>query len=477
MRQADSKAFPSLRDSLSRGVAYGLFALLGVTPVCAQDSAPPRPTPMFSRWQENWSALADPSLRNRPGDGLKYIPLAEGDPDSYLSFGLNLRERMEYNDAVAFGTGGSRSDRYLIQRLQVHADLHFNKHWQLFTQLEDARDYGKKVTTPADRNPADVRLAFVAYNTTMGDNTFKFRAGRQEFAFDLQRFVSLRDGPNVRQAFDAVWADWETPDWRLIGFVSQPVQYRDAQDFDDYSDRHLRFNMVRAEHLLFGKQELSAYYALYSRDNAHYIDAGGRESRHILDVRYAGAAHGLDWDLETMLQRGSVGASDIRAWAIGTRAGYTFATTSWQPRLGLQLDAASGDHHGADHTLGTFNPLFPNGYYLTLAGYTGYVNFIHLKPSVTVKPISRLTLTAAFALQWRQTTADAVYTQPNIPIPGTAGHGGRRTGSYGQLRGDYAINSNLVAALEMVHFEVGDALRRAGAHNSNYLGAELKYQW
>jgi len=178
-----------------------------------------------------------------------------------------------------------------------------------------------------------------------------------------------------------------------------------------------------------------------------------------------------------MLQRGSVGASDIRAWAIGTRAGYTFATTSWQPRLGLQLDAASGDRHGTDHTLGTFNPLFPNGYYLTLAGYTGYVNFIHLKPSVTVKPISRLTLTAALALQWRQTTADAVYTQPNIPIPGTAGHGGRRTGSYGQLRGDYAINSNLVAALEMVHFEVGDALRRAGAHNSNYLGAELKYQW
>ncbi|HMH67255.1 MAG TPA: alginate export family protein [Pinirhizobacter sp.] len=421
--------------------------------------------------------MANPSLRNRPGDGLKYIALAEGDPDSYLSFGMNLRERMEYNDAVAFGTGGSRSDSYLIQRLQVHADLHLDKHWQLFTQLEDARDYGKQVTTPADRNPADVRLAFVAYNTTMGDNTFKFRVGRQEFAFDLQRFVSLRDGPNVRQAYDAIWADWETPDWRVIGFVSQPVQYRDAQDFDDYSDRHLRFNMVRAEHPLFGTQELSAYYALYSRDNAHYIDASGRESRHILDVRYAGGAHGLDWDLETMLQRGSVGASDIRAWAIGTRAGYTFATTSWQPRLGLQLDAASGDHHGADHTLGTFNPLFPNGYYLTLAGYTGYVNFIHLKPSVTVKPVTRLTLTAALALQWRQTTADAVYTQPNIPIPGTAGHGGRRTGSYGQLRGDYAINSNLVAALEMVHFEVGDALRRAGAHNSNYLGAELKYQW
>jgi hypothetical protein len=421
--------------------------------------------------------LADPPLRNLPGDRLKYIPLVDGDPASYLSFGLNLRERLEYNDAVGFGTGGNRQDSYLIQRLQAHADLHLDAHWQIFTQLEDARDYGKRVTTPADLNPADLRLAFVAYNTAIGDDTFKFRVGRQEFAFDLQRFVSLRDGPNVRQAFDAVWADWETASWRFIGFVSQPVQYRDQRDFDDESDRHLRFNMLRAEHLVFGTQELSAYYALYSRDNASYSVASGTESRHVFDARYAGAAHGIDWDLESMIQRGSVGSSEIRAWAVGTRAGYTFAAMPWQPRLGLQADAASGDRRPADHTLGTFNPLFPNGYYVALAGYTGYVNFIHVKPSITVKPSGTLTLTAALALQWRQTTADAVYTQPNIPIRGTAGSPGRWTGMYGQLRGDYVITTNLVAAVEVVHFEVGDALRRAGAHNSNYIGMELKYQW
>ena len=59
------------------------------------------------------------------------------------------------------------------------------------------------------------------------------RVGRQDFLFDLQRFVSSRDGPNVRQSFDAVWADWETGTWRLIGFVSRPVQYFDERPFDD----------------------------------------------------------------------------------------------------------------------------------------------------------------------------------------------------------------------------------------------------
>ena len=31
------------------------------------------------------------------------------------------------------------------------------------------------------------------------------------------------------------------------------------------------------------------------------------------------------------------------------------------------VDSASGDRHPGDGTLGTFNPLFPNGYYFTLA--------------------------------------------------------------------------------------------------------------
>ena len=49
----------------------------------------------------------------------------------------------------------------------------------------------------------------------------KTRVGRQEMAFDLQRFVSVRDGPNVRQAYDAAWLDWEQRQWCVIGFWSQ----------------------------------------------------------------------------------------------------------------------------------------------------------------------------------------------------------------------------------------------------------------
>lgn len=436
-----------------------------------------RPAIQANRWAEDWSVLADPKLRTEPFDALKYIPLWATDPHSYVSLGATLRERFESNSAAAFGTGRTPPDNYWLQRLQVHADVHFNENWRAFVQLEDDRAFDKQSVSSVDQDRVDLRLAFLEYVNTFSEGILKARLGRQDFAFDLQRFVSSRDGPNVRQSFDALWADWESGAWRFIGFVSRPVQYFDNHPFDDTSNDGFRFSTLRIERKVFGDKELSGYYSLYERSSAKYLDAAGEEHRHVFDVRFAGAAAHLDWDLEAMGQVGQVGTKDIRAWAVGARTGYTLASVPWQPRFGLQFDAASGDHRPGDGKVETFNPLFPNGYYFTMAGYTGYVNLLHLKPSITVTPMSQLKVMAAIGLQWRETTADAIYVQPNVALPGTAGTGSRWTGAYGQLRADYAFNANLTGAVEAVHFDAGDTILRAGGHTSNYVGVQLQYGW
>lgn len=441
------------------------------------ETIPVRPTPLTNRWAEDWSVLRDPALRTGPFDGLKYIPIFADDPKTYLSLGLTLRDRFEGNRTPGFGVGGPRGDAYVIQRLQFHLDAHLNENWQVFTQFEDARAFDKRRVLSVDENPLDLRLAFLAYTKTFEAGTFKVRAGRQDFAFDLQRFVSSRDGPNVRQSFDALWADWETTDWRILGFVSQPVQYRFAEPFDDVSKRDFRFSTLRFEHKVFGDQELSGYYGLYEREGASFLDASGGERRDVLDVRFAGAAHGFDWDLEAMGQTGHVGPATVDAWALGSRVGYTLAGLPGTPRLGLQADAASGDRHAGDGRVGTFNPLFPNGYYFTLAGYTSYANLIHLKPSLTIRPLPGLAISGAVGLQWRMTTADAVYVQPSNPVPGTAGRGRLWTGAYGQIRVDYVFAPGLTGAVEAVHFTAGDTIREAGGKDGDYLGVELRYAW
>ncbi|RQV14235.1 alginate export family protein [Burkholderia cenocepacia] len=445
------------------------------TATAASTCTAKRPTVLFNRWQEDWSVLASPCVPHEPLDGLKYIPLGH-DPQSYLSLGVNLRERLETNDAPLFGIGAAQSDTYVIQRVEVHADAHLGPHWQFFAQLQDARAFGKNTVSPVDKNPLDLEQAFATYTGALGGGTVKFRVGRQEMAFDLQRFIAARDGPNVRLAFDAVWADYEYGKWRFIGYATQPVQNRDASDFDDESNRDLTFSGVRFERQSVGPGDLSGYWSRYNRSSARFLDASGPEHRDVWDVRYTGTHGRFDWDLETMLQTGTVGNATIGAWAVGSIAGYRL-DAPWSPRIALQVDAASGDRHSHDGRVGTFNPLFPNGYYFTLAGYTSYANLIHVKPSVTLKPSANLSLLGALGFQWRETTGDAVYQQPNIPVPGTAGKGGLWTGMYVQLRADWTIAANLIGAVEAVHFQVGDAIRQAGGHNADYVGVELKYGW
>lgn len=447
------------------------------TPAASCAAAASRPAIGFFRWQEDWSVLADPCVPKEPGDALKYLPLSNGDPKKYLSLGVTLRERFVAADPASFGVAGGHRQDYLLQRLGLHADWHLTDATRVFVQLGSARAPGLARPSPVDENRLDLWLAFLDTRAEVDGGVFKLRIGRQEMAFDLQRFVSVRDGANVRQAYDAVWADYERGGWRITGFVSQPVQYRGTANFDDISNRHVTFGGLHVQRQFAHAGELSLSLSDYRRDNAHFLAASGDEERRNLDLHYAGRAQDFDWDLEALRQGGHVGAQTVDAWAVGSLAGYTFTGAAWQPRIGLQLDAASGDRNLSDRRVGTFNPLFPNGYYLNLSGYTGYANFIHFKPSLTLTPTKGVKLLAALGVLWRQTTHDAIYVMPNIPVPGTAGQPGRRSSTYAQLRLDWAATRSLSFAVELDHYVVASALRRAGGHDSDFLAIEASWGW
>jgi len=102
-----------------------------------------------------------------------------------------------------------------------------------------------------------------------------------------------------------------------------------------------------------------------------FTNVTGNERRNIIDIRTSGAVKGFDWDVEGMNQSGSIGRADhpgrgtrfisrlhARRRAVETSHG------------ALAVDVATGDHNPSDNRLETFNPLFPNGYYL--ADYTGF---------------------------------------------------------------------------------------------------------
>ena len=326
-----------------------------------------RPAIAFNRWSEDWSLLADPDVRREPLDELKYIPLSDHDARTYLSFGANIRERFEVND-TNFGTGGSQQDSYLLSRVEAHADLRIAGQVQIFLQLQSDSAPGKERLAPVDEDRLGIEQGFVAVSEPLADGVVAIRIGRQENGFDLQRFLSVRDGPNVRQSYDGVSVAYTSGPWRLITLYSHPVQNRNSSLFDDYSSPHLSFGLVRLERQVTSSSSLSAYVGRFRQDDALFPSAKGNERRDLVEVRYAGINGHVDWDAEAMSQNGRMGAQAIRAWAMGAVIGRTFDSTRFAPRISLQFDAASGDNSPTDHQLNTFNPLFPSGYYFTTAG-------------------------------------------------------------------------------------------------------------
>jgi hypothetical protein len=422
-------------------------------------------------WKEDWSVLADPSLRTDPFDCIKYIPIGSN-PKTYLSFGVTIRQRFE---TVSVLLTPLQPDDYFLDRTQIHADLHLGSYCQIFTQISDIRADGKTILTPVDQDRLDLEQGFIAVTIPAGQGAFGITVGRQEPDLDRQRFVSIGDGPNVRNPFDSFHIGYKGEHWHIVAFYSQPVIIRDQELFDDISVSSFTISGLRVEQSNFGPGRLSLFAAQLRNNNAFYLTAKGGERRNVLDIQYAGRSHVKDWDIEGMVQGGHIGAKTIRAWGVGGLFGYTWIKLPWSPRLGIQLDAASGTENPNSDKLGTFNPLFPNGYYELLAGYPGYANFVHLKLSAMVFPAHEISTLLSSGFIWRETTADAVYLLPMIPVFGTAGRGTTYSGAYFQIRFDWAISDHLASAIDAQYFAHSPWLRQAGAKDGHYILVELRF--
>lgn len=455
-----------------RRCAAALGILLATGPVFAAELPPPR----LLRWEEDYRGLAARARAGDPVARLKHLELAEG---LSLSFGAQARATYERR-GVPFGPR-RQADDALFTRLLLHGDLRIGEQARLFLELGSHAVAGKRAPlAPADRNRLDLQQAFLDVGGSLGPGALALRLGRQEFAFDAQRFVTVRNGPNVRQTFDAARLDWTAPGGRLTAFAAQPVENRDLRAFDDRGDAGIRFAGLRAETPRLAGTPLGAalYGYRYERDGARFGAVRANETRNVLGGRATWAGGGFDADLEAMLQGGRFADREVLAWAVGSTAGKRLASLPWAPRLGIQFDLASGDDNPRDGRLATFNPLFPRGNNFTDASYTGFSNLIHFKPNLILTPRADTRLLLAAGWLWRHTAQDAVYAQPFVPVAGTAGNGGgRRTGSYGQLRVEVTLARGTDLVVEAVHFLAGPALTASGGRDSTYVKAEFSFRY
>lgn len=457
------------------GVLLVLF-LASPRPAIAQDAPCERPSFAGIRAEENWGALSDPSCRTGKWDDLKYLSITDG---SFLTLGLDQRERYEYVRNPDWGRGPADPDGFLLHRLMVHGDLRLGRHFRTFVQLKSAlandRNGGPR---PNDVDVLDLHQGFIEpLLPTERAGTFALRTGRQEYGYGKARLVAVRETPNVRRSFDGVRAIHRLGSWRTDLFVNRLVE-TDPGFFDDgWVPGETFWGAYHSGSLVPKTLGLDLYYLGLRRSNAAFNQGSGLEVRHTTGARLWGAHAGFDYDVEGAYQFGKFGTGRISAWWTALNAGYTFEKVPLSPRLGVRGDVSSGDRDPNDPDLQTFNPMYPTGNYFGEASLLGPMNQLDVNPTLTLKLAKSLSITADWLFFWRQRTEDGLYritTALQVPAGGVDD---RYVGSQGTLQIDYRLSPYLSFTGVYTHFFPGGFLRESGlGKNVDYVGVWAAYR-
>jgi hypothetical protein len=432
------------------------------------------------RENEDWSFLKDPSLRTDFWDPIKYIPL--GAAGWYLTLGSDIREVVE---SVGNDNWGKQpyKNTFALQRYMFHSDWHFGEHVRVFVQLksglESARAGGAR---PIDEKKLDFETAYLELSSPRRNNWIALRLGRQELNYGSGRLLSVREGPNVRQSFDGVKIMSKAGAWNVDAFAVRPDLDKPGF-FDNAPDHQTEAWGVYATRPWFGGASYDLYYIGENRQDAAYERGTAAETRHSTAARLwrpvATKSPGWDFDDEAVVQFGTFGADNIRAWTFASDTGYSLPTLPLKPRFSVKADISSGDDPRSN-TLGTFYPVFPLGNYFGVLADTapGPVNFIDVHPRVQGQLSHGVSISMDSVAQWRENIHDGVYAVPGFLLVPAGSSQARFVGYRPGVEVKWQIDRHAYLQADYGVFYSGQFLKEASpGRNINYLELWAGYKF
>lgn len=423
------------------------------------------------RYLDDFSYLADPARSNDFWDGIKYIRLGDdpyGQGVPYLTLGGELRERDETYNYPNFGIKAPVRNNYVLHRLLLDADLHASDYIRAFLQLGNLnRLDARAVPSTTDIDQLDVMQGFadVRVPGAFGD-TVTLRGGRQEVLLGFQRLVAVREGANARRSFDGVRLTESWGGATIDVFALRPVQNKVGAFTDSPNMKQALWGSYVTVPV-WGGLKADLYWLGYENDRATFRGRTGEERRQSFGTRLFGKAEGWDWNEEAVLQTGSFRGTGIAAWMVASIVGYTFHDVPWQPRIALEGNASSGDNPRSG-TIGTYNGLYPRLPYFAETSLLVPSNVYDVRPVVSFKPLTDVTVVAGWDSLWRTSTRDALYGNGMVAYPGTAKATAARVGTELSLDIRWRVDQHLTLGTIYAHFLAGPALTEAGGHNVDY---------
>lgn len=342
---------------------------------------------------------------------------------------------------------------------------------QLKSGLEDFRAGGPR---PIDEKKLDFEAAFLEVGNTHKKNWAVLRIGRQELNYGSGRLVSVREGPNVRQSFDGLKIRGKVSAWNVDAWAVRPDLDKPGF-FDNVPDHTTAFWGVYATRPLRRGVGYDLYYLGLDRKDATFESGTAAELRHTVAARLwrliATQEPGVDFDYEGVVQFGTFGSDDIRAWTFASDTGYSLTTVPLRPRFSIKADISSGDNP-ASHTLGTFNPIYPIGNYFGVLADTGPgpVNFIDMHPRIQTHLPHGISISTDVVAQWRENVNEGVYAVPGFLLVPANGSRARFVGYRPGTEIRWQIDRHAYLQADYGIFYAGQFLKEASpGRNINYI--------
>ncbi|MEM9544726.1 MAG: alginate export family protein [Bacteroidota bacterium] len=414
-------------------------------------------------------------------DAIKYISL-DSSKDIYLSFGGQYRPRFEHYSNRFWSE--ERDQNFYSQRFALYTNAVFGKYARLFGELYHG--YTSHEKEFAENDQLDLFQAFAEFKVDFASNNImSIRFGRQEMGLGSARLVGIREGPNIRRSYDMARIIFNRDKTKLQAFYGKEVRpLFDAFDnvfslFDNEATNPKLWG-VYTQFVINGLNGLNEiYYLGFQADNSTFNDVKGDETRHTIGIRRSGKI-GNHWkyNSEVIYQFGEIGDDAISAFSIDTDWHYELLHTKWKWSPGLKLEYTSGDGEKGDGKINSFNPMFVNPAFYSLAATVTPINIIGVHPSVSFHPQKRIKLYVEWAIFWRASKHDGLY-RPTRFIS-RAGNDSESAGighQYGAKVG-YEVNRHFSIDFDLSYFIAGDYLEDSGeAENIFHIAPTLNYRF
>jgi len=414
-------------------------------------------------------------------DAIKFIPLNQK-KDVYLSFGGQFRPRFEYYSNRYWES--EEDDGFYSQRIALHSDLVLGKYVRIFGELYHGYTSHEKEFIEYDE--LDFHQAFIDFKIEVQENSnLTFRLGRQELAYGAARLVGFREGPNIRRTFDATRAIFKTEQTNIQAFYGKEVRPL----FKAFDNKFTLFSNDATNPQLWGvysqfkfknftgKNEI--YYLGFQSKQSIFNDVLGKETRHSVGLRRFGKlGKRFNYNTEIVYQFGEIGDTNISAFNIETDWHYKLINTTWKTSPGLKLEYTSGDKKAGDGKINTFNPMFVNPAYYSLAATITPANMVSVHPSISIQPNKKLYIYAEWGFFWRASKNDGLYSPPRFVNRPANKISDKNLGNQLGFKASYEFNRHFSFDLDMSYFIAGGFQQVTGeGENISHFAPTISYKF